>query len=312
MKNIHSETFVHEKAIIEEGATVGARTRVWAFVHILPGAVIGEDCNVCDHVFIENDVTLGDRVTLKCGVYLWDGICLADDVFVGPNATFTNDKLPRSRQHPESFARTNIDQGASIGANATILPGLRIGTNAMVGGGAVVTRDVPPNAIVVGNPARIVGYVDTASRGSLVAGPEITEMASQVKGVAVHKLNHVDDLRGDLCVAEWQTDIPFEPKRVFYVYNVPNVRVRGEHAHKQCHQFLVCVRGSVAIVVDDGHNREEYSLDRPWIGLHIPPRVWGIQYKYSSNAVLMVFASHRYDPDDYIRDYDEFLRTIGS
>lgn len=312
MKNIHSEAFIHEKAIIEEGATVGARTRVWAFAHILPGAVIGGDCNVCDHVFIENDVTLGDRVTLKCGVYLWDGICLADDVFVGPNATFTNDKLPRSRQHPESFARTNIDQGASIGANATILPGLRIGPNSMVGGGAVVTRDVPPNAIVVGNPARIVGYVDATSHGSLVNGSEISETAPLVKGVAIHKLNHVDDLRGALCVAEWQTDIPFEPKRVFYVYNVPNVRVRGEHAHKQCHQFLVCVCGSVAVVVDDGYNREEYSLDRPWIGLHIPPRVWGIQYKYSSNAVLMVFASHRYDPDDYIRDYDEFLRTIGS
>lgn len=312
MNNIHSEAFIHEKAIIEEGATVGARTRVWAFAHILPGAVIGEDCNVCDHVFIENDVTLGDRVTLKCGVYLWDGICLADDVFVGPNATFTNDKLPRSRQHQESFARTNIDQGASIGANATILPGLRIGPNSMVGGGAVVTRDVPPNAIVVGNPARIVGYVDATSHGSLVNGSEISETAPLVKGVAIHKLNHVDDLRGDLSVAEWQTDIPFEPKRVFYVYNVPNVRVRGEHAHKQCHQFLVCVRGSVAVVVDDGHNREEYSLDRPWIGLHIAPRVWGIQYKYSSNAVLMVFASHRYDPDDYIRDYDEFLRTIGS
>lgn len=175
-----------------------------------------------------------------------------------------------------------------------------------------MTRDVPPSAIVVGNPARIVGYVDATSHGSLVNGSEISETAPLVKGVAIHKLNHVDDLRGDLCVAEWQTDIPFEPKRVFYVYNVPNVRVRGKNAHKQCHQFLVCVRGSVAVVVDDGHNREEYSLDRPWIGLHIPPRVWGIQYKYSSDAVLMVFASHRYDPDDYIRDYDEFLRTIGS
>lgn len=310
MNNVHSEAFIHENAIVEEGATVGAKTRVWAFAHILAGAVIGEDCNVCDHVFIENDVTLGDRVTVKCGVYLWDGICLADDVFVGPNATFTNDVLPRSKQYPESFSRTNIDRGVSIGANATILPNLRIGSNAMVGAGAVVTSSVPPNAIVVGNPARIFGYADTRSREILTTSSEIDQAASQVKGVAVHKLKHVDDLRGDLCVAEWEKDIPFCPARVFFVYNVPNARVRGEHAHKECHQFLVCVKGSLAVVVDNGKVREEYILDRPWIGLYLPPKIWGIQYKYSRDAVLMVFASHSYNADDYLRDYDQFLEFV--
>ena len=128
-----------------------------------PAPASARDCNICDHVFIENDVVVGDRVTVKCGVQLWDGLRVEDDVFIGPNATFTNDPFPRSKQRPPSLrARRWSAQGASIGANATILPGLEIGRGAMVGAGAVVTRIVPPNAIVVGNPARIVGYVDSA------------------------------------------------------------------------------------------------------------------------------------------------------
>src|SRR5512143_3567235 len=110
-----------------ESEHVGAGTRVWAYAHILPGARIGRDCNICDHTFIENDVVIGDRTTIKCGVQLWDGITLEDDVFVGPNATFTNDPFPRSRQRPSAYARTVVKKGASIGANATILPGLIVG-----------------------------------------------------------------------------------------------------------------------------------------------------------------------------------------
>ncbi|MEP7205980.1 MAG: acyltransferase, partial [Casimicrobiaceae bacterium] len=151
--------FLHPQALCES-PDVGDGTRVWAFAHVLPGARIGRDCNICDHVFIENDVAVGDRVTVKCGVQLWDGITLEDDVFVGPNATFTNDPFPRSRQRPPAFLRTTVAHHASIGANATILPGITIGPHAMVGAGAVVMRSVPPHAIVVGNPARIVGYVD--------------------------------------------------------------------------------------------------------------------------------------------------------
>jgi len=147
--------FAHAHAIVES-ARVGPRTRIWAFAHILPGAVIGEDCNICDGVFIENDVRVGNRVTIKCGVQLWDGVTLDDDVFVGPNATFTNDPFPRSRQYPEKFARTLVRKGASIGANATILPGVTIGEKSMVGAGAVVTQDVPAHTTVVGNPARVI------------------------------------------------------------------------------------------------------------------------------------------------------------
>lgn len=154
-----SPTFIHPTAIVEPGATIGDGTRVWAFVHILSGARIGGDCNICDHVFIESDTLIGDRVTIKCGVQIWDGISLEDDVFVGPNATFANDMYPRSKKYPESFSKTVVQSGASIGANATILPGLNIGTGAMVAAGAVVTKDVPPNALVVGNPARIRRYL---------------------------------------------------------------------------------------------------------------------------------------------------------
>lgn len=143
-----------------QSTTIGARTRVWQFVVILPKAVIGDDCNICSHCFIENDVVVGDRVTVKSGVQLWDGVRLEDDVFVGPNVTFTNDRLPRSRVYPDAFPRTLVRRGASIGGGATILPGLQIGERAMVGAGSVVTKDVPARAIVVGSPARVMGYVD--------------------------------------------------------------------------------------------------------------------------------------------------------
>ncbi|MEP6656415.1 MAG: acyltransferase, partial [Betaproteobacteria bacterium] len=154
--------FIHPHALCES-TLIGDGTRVWAFAHVLPGARIGRECNICDHVFIENDVVVGDRVTVKCGVQLWDGVTLEDDVFVGPNATFANDRFPRSRQYQAKNLRTVVARNASIGANATVLPGLTIGRNAMVGAGAVITRSVPPNAIVVGNPARIVGYVDSTA-----------------------------------------------------------------------------------------------------------------------------------------------------
>jgi UDP-2-acetamido-3-amino-2,3-dideoxy-glucuronate N-acetyltransferase len=304
--------FFHPQAMVEPGARIGAGTRVWAFAHVLPGAKVGKNCNLCDHTFIENDVVIGDEVTIKCGVYLWDGVELHDQVFVGPNVTFTNDKYPRSRQHPERYERTIVCRGASLGANATILPGLRIGERAMVGAGAVVTRDVPPNAIVTGNPARIVGYVDTVAKPSVHSATSVTAEDSLVRGVKLLRLHHVEDMRGDLCVVEWQRDLPFTPRRVFMVYNVPDARVRGEHAHKECHQFLVCIRGSLAVVVDDGQNREEYALEQPWVGLYLPPKVWGIQYKYSQDAVLMVFASHEYNAADYIRSYEDFLRLVRS
>ncbi len=302
--------FCHPNALCES-KDIGSGTRIWAFAHVLPGARIGEECNVCDNVFIENDVVVGNRVTIKCGVQLWDGVRLADDVFIGPNATFTNDLFPRSRQYPEKFAQTIVETGASIGANATILPGIRIGSGAMVGAGAVVTRSVPPNAIAVGNPARIVGYVTDSERHADATVPSkdvgSPTHETSVNGVHLHRLPSFTDMRGALTVGEFEKDLPFIPKRYFLVYGVPTRETRGEHAHRICHQFLICVQGSVRVLADDGKNREEYLLDSPSLGIHLPPMTWGTQYKYSSDAVLLVFASELYDSEEYIREYDQFI-----
>jgi UDP-2-acetamido-3-amino-2,3-dideoxy-glucuronate N-acetyltransferase len=308
-----SDFYKHPNAIVES-PKIGKGTRIWAFAHVLPGAVIGEDCNLCDQTFIENDVIIGDRVTIKCGVQLWDGITLEADVFVGPNATFTNDPFPRSNHYPASFSRTLVRKGASIGANATILPGLTIGQYAMVGAGTVVTKDVPPFAIVVGNPARITGYVQAATSHStkpLLPAEEIPlETDLKVKGVCLHQMPVFVDLRGHLSFGEYDTSIPFIPQRYFLTYNVPSKEIRGEHAHRQCHQFLICIKGNCSVVVDDGENRTEVLLNRPNLGMHIPPMIWATLYKYSQDAVLLVLASEKYDAQDYIRDYDLFLKEV--
>jgi acetyltransferase-like isoleucine patch superfamily enzyme/dTDP-4-dehydrorhamnose 3,5-epimerase-like enzyme len=303
--------FIHQQAIVEDGATVGENTRVWAFAHVLPGAHIGRDCNICDGVFIENDVLIGDRVTIKCGVQIWDGIEIEADVFIGPNATFTNDPSPRSKQFLTEYPRTRVRQFASIGANATILPDVTIGRGAMVGAGAVVTHDVPPNAIVVGNPARIQGYVTTGQpQPRAQVSDDQEDPLCAVKNVRVVRLPTFQDMRGMLTAGEVQALLPFAPQRWFLVYNVPSKDVRGEHAHKSLHQFLMCIHGSCSVMVDDGQNRADFSLDRPDTGIYLPPMVWAAQYKYSEDAVLLVLASDVYDPDDYIRDYDEFLRLV--
>lgn len=159
---------IHPTAICES-KDVGQGTRLWAFVHVLDGAVIGSGCNICDYVYIEGGARVGDRVTVKNCVMIWDGVTIEDDAFIGPGAIFTNDRYPRSRHMPEAagrylskenwLERTRVKLGASIGAGAVILPGVTIGSYASVGAGAVVTRDVADHQLVVGNPARVVGSV---------------------------------------------------------------------------------------------------------------------------------------------------------
>jgi UDP-2-acetamido-3-amino-2,3-dideoxy-glucuronate N-acetyltransferase len=305
--------FIHPHALCES-RTVGENTRVWAFAHVLPGAKIGTDCNICDHVFIENDVILGDRVTVKSGVQLWDGLRIGDDVFIGPNVTFSNDKYPGSKHYERPILQTHVGRGASIGGGAAILPGLRIGTRSMIGAGSVVTHDVPARAIVSGNPARIIGYVDAGRRpqaapaASRPGGGDVTE--TSVGGVTLRRLLLAADLRGSLSAGEFPLQIPFTPKRYFIVFDVPGKDVRGEHAHRRCHQFLVCPRGSLSVVVDDGKRSEEIVLNEPNLGVYVPPMIWAVHYKYSADALLLVFASDYYDPKDYIRDYDDFLSAI--
>lgn len=305
---------IHPSADVQTNI-IGEGTTIWQFVTVLPGARIGADVNVSANCFIENDVVIGDRVTVKAGVYLWDGVRLEDDVFIGPNVTFTNDKFPRSKLHPNSFLSVVVEKRASVGGGAVLLPGIRIGQGAMVGAGAVVTKSVPPYAIVTGSPARIAGYVGSNGSRSdtqrnVIQQPDLSDeklVKLGIGDVTLHKLKRFRDMRGDLAVGEFPADIPFVPKRYFLVFNVPSEKTRGEHAHRKCHQFLTCVKGSCAVVVDDGKARCEVLLDSPDLGLHLPPLTWGIQYKYSSDAALLVMASDYYDANDYIRHYSDFL-----
>lgn len=304
------DSYIHPLADVQT-EKVGANSRIWQFVVVLPNAEIGSNANICSHCFIENDVVIGDDVTIKNGVQLWDGLRIGNRVFIGPNATFSNDHFPRSRVTPSKFLNTYLEDDVSIGSGAVILPGISIGKNAMIGAGAVVTRSVPPNSIVVGNPASIIGYTD-AKKSSVSAGvtgeSESRIVNTSVSSVNVHSLPEHTDVRGSLSVGEFTRNVPFSPKRFFLVYDVPSKDTRGEHAHHECHQFLICIKGSCSLVVDDGKRREEILLSGPNKGVHIPPMVWGIQYNYSADAMLLVFASEFYDTNDYIRNYSEFLR----
>jgi acetyltransferase-like isoleucine patch superfamily enzyme len=300
-----SSAFIHPQAMCES-AKIGDGTRVGAFAQVLSKAVIGADCNICDGVFVENEVVIGDRVTIKAGVQIWDGVTLESDVFVGPNVIFTNDPYLRSRQYLESFGRTLVQAGASIGANATILSGLTIGRGAEISAGSVVTKDVPQNAIMAGNPARVTGYVDIPlhTNKNRPASSGSGDQVSEVAGVRIDQLTRAIDIRGSLIAGE---GLPFVPQRFFTVFDVPSAETRGSHAHRVCEQYLMCLRGGVSAIVDDGSRREEFRLDRPDVALYMPPLIWGTQYRYSSDALLLVLASLPYDNDDYIRDYQEFL-----
>lgn len=158
IKNKLERVYIHDRAIVETDC-IGEGTRIWAFAHILKGAQVGKNCNICDHTFIEGNVVIGNNVTIKSGAYLWDGLRIEDNVFIGPNATFTNDIRPRSKVYPAEFINTHIRKGASIGANATVLGGITLGQWAMVGAGSVVTKDVSDYVLVYGAPAKLQGYI---------------------------------------------------------------------------------------------------------------------------------------------------------
>jgi UDP-2-acetamido-3-amino-2,3-dideoxy-glucuronate N-acetyltransferase len=255
---------IHERALCES-KTIGSRTQIGAFAHVLAGAQVGADCRIHDGVVIEERVAVGNGVT--------------------------------------------------IGANATILPGVTIGRGATVGAGSVVSRSVPPNAIVSGNPAHIDGYAETSRSDAeadrpVSSGPGIVRL--DVLGVTLQRFAEFSDLRGSLTAGELPSEgVPFTPQRWFLQYNVPSREIRGEHAHHVCHQFLVCVAGSMSVAVDDGEQRAEVVLDEPTLGLHIPPLVWASQFRYDPDSVLLVLASHPYNPDDYIRDYELFLHATS-
>jgi UDP-2-acetamido-3-amino-2,3-dideoxy-glucuronate N-acetyltransferase len=265
---------------------LGAGSRVLAYVHVGRDATIGHNCVLHDHAVVVGTVMVEEGVN------------------VGPGAVIG----------AEGGGEVRVHRFASIGANVTVLPGVVIGRRAMVEAGSVVRDSVPANAIVSGNPATIVAYVDGEHREAVsepvtpsIAGPEITP--TRVGEVTLHRLTYARDLRGSLTAAEF-SDLPFAPQRLFTVFDVPSESVRGAHAHRVCSQFLVCLAGTVSCLVDDGSAREEIRLVDSRVGLHIPPMIWGTQWKYTRDAVLLVLASHPYDSQDYIREYEEFLEEL--
>jgi hypothetical protein len=209
-------------------------------------------------------------------------------------------------------SNARIDAAAVIGENVTI------GQGAWVRAGAVVLRSIPPNAIVEGNPAQVVGYVNRATNDQrpdprLINVQSLGELARparlplEVGGSALYLMRRVIDTRGSLTVGEVPTEVPFSPARYFAVFGVPSIELRGEHAHKRCQQFLICLHGSCRVLLDDGDRRCEVTLDRPDMGVFMPEMIWGTQYRYSPDAVLLVFASRPYEAEDYLRTYDDFL-----
>jgi UDP-2-acetamido-3-amino-2,3-dideoxy-glucuronate N-acetyltransferase len=254
---------------------------------------------------VDLSIRLPSDVIIQSGAYVPAGTIIESGCHIGPNVALVDG------------APIVLKRGVHIGANATLLPGITIAAKAVVRPGSVVQRSVPPGAIVEGNPAAIVGYVDTQTGPvSLLQSPSAARSprveALPVRGVTLHHFPVIPDLRGNLTVGEFQRQIPFDPLRYFIVFGVPSREVRGEHAHRQCHQFLICLRGSCAVVADDGAQRVEVLLDAPERGLYLPPMTWGIQYKYSADAMLLVFASQHYDAADYIREHDEFLAAVAA
>lgn len=208
---------------------------------------------------------------------------------------------------------TVLGDNTFVGARAIVAAGVNVGAGAELRPGTVLLADAPPMSIVAGNPGQVVGYVDD------VVGPvSVVDVASLNNGRAVVpggasaiSLRRVDDLRGALTICEY-TELPFLPKRVFFVSDVAPGLFRGAHAHKTCSQFLLCVQGSLTCLLDDGHERLSVMINRSDVGLHIPPLVWGTQYLFSQNSVLAVFASEPYSRDDYIDSYDDLVALKSS
>ena len=302
----------HHPTAIVETKQVGANTKIGANAHILSGAVVGENCEIAEGAVINSGAVIGRGVKVGFGALIDSNVIVEDEVLIGACAVLTNERPYGSSVND---AVTVILKGAIIGANATVLCGLKIGHKASISPGSVVSQNIPQNAIVLGNPAQIVGYVNSP-RHSVAAVTKVEGQAgevykSKVAGVQVTRLPSVPDLRGNLSFGEFERHIPFSTKRFFLIYDVPSRELRGEHAHLANHQFLICVNGSVNALVDNGKEREEFVLDSPNIGIHIPPLVWGTQYKYSEGAILLVFASHLYEATDYIRDYQDFLTHVN-
>lgn len=264
-------------------------------------------------VVLPDDFVCGPGCVVGPHALIGPGCAVEDDVRIGARSTVLAPETP-SNGEPR---RLLIRSGVSIGAGAVVSGAEVIGRGARIEPGAVVTSDVPPHAIVSGNPAHVTGYVSQVAGGAggrpveMVRAPSVVGTVVLPSGASVIRFPDVSDLRGRLTFAEVDGQLPFSVDRFFLVYGVPSQELRGEHAHRQLHQLIVAVSGAVSVLTDNGSVREEVRLDEPTVGVHIPPMVWGVQFRHTADAVLMVLASDRYDDADYIRDYDEFARAVS-
>jgi UDP-2-acetamido-3-amino-2,3-dideoxy-glucuronate N-acetyltransferase len=263
---------------------------------------------------LPNGLVHGHGCSIGAYSYVADGCALEDNVDIGARATVMPPGGPSTTDdhHPRLLLRA----GARIGAGAVVCGPSIIERGARIEPGAVVTSDVPPYAIVAGNPAYVVGYVSPLGGGgperpvSMVHAPPTVGSQALASGASVIRFPEFADLRGLLSFGEVGGLLPFEVRRFFLVYGVPSREIRGEHAHHTLHQLLIAVTGTVSVLTDNGTEREEIQLNGPTVGVHIPPMVWGVQFRHSPDAVLLVLASDQYDAADYIREYDEFLRLV--
>lgn len=291
----------HQSAWIEEGSQVGPGCSIGPYAIVRAGAVLGEGCVVEAQAVVSGGVLAGKGVTLGSGCFIGPGAQLAAGVRISPRASVDS-------RVDESVL---IGQEAVIGSQAVIHAGVTIGNQAVIEAGAVVMRNVPATAVVSGNPAKIIRYVTTPRAAPPIYQPDQTSpIQTGVRGVTIHHLPLIEDLRGNLSFGEASRHVPFEIKRYFLTFEVAGEEIRGEHAHRKLQQFLICPYGRLHLMADDGRNREEFILDRPNLALYLPPLVWGVQYRFSPGAVLLVFCSDYYDPADYIRDYVEFVALV--
>lgn len=295
-----------------DSSSIGSGTSIGPMSVVDREAIVGDDCRIADHVSIRGLTSIGSRTTLESGVRVGSHVTIEDEVSIGPNATIGW----RSPGVSTSDEATLLERGASVGAGSVVAEGTRLGLQSVTQPGSVVMADVPPKAIVGGNPASIKGYIDTSRRESLPTAPKESATVPGRAPLGVGDCEMWDlpsfrDLRGSLVAIEFVGDLPFTPVRTFAVFDVPGGEVRGEHAHRECSQFLIAAHGALTVVVDDGTHSTEVRLDSPTQGLYIPPRVWATQYRFRKSGVLVVHASHPYDADDYIRDYSEFRQYVA-
>jgi UDP-2-acetamido-3-amino-2,3-dideoxy-glucuronate N-acetyltransferase len=294
-----TQALVHPTASVESNR-VGCGSSIGAYSRIGPEVTLGERVTVGERVSIDGRVEIGPGVEIAPDAYLRGPLTVEAGVRIGPRCCMDAGGAERGMV---------LCEGSMAGAQSTIWPGVTVGRRACIEPGSVVTKNVPAMAVVAGNPAQIVRY--SAARPATRAAQAFAgaaAVATEVPGVMLHELPLHEDLRGNLTFGEAQRHVPFEIKRYFLTFAVVSEEVRGEHAHRRLEQFLVCINGRVRIAADDGRVQADFLLERPNLGLYIPPMIWSVQYRFSADAVLLGLCSDLYDPADYIRDYAEFLQ----